>query len=84
MPGTMTPEECIDLVTPKADRQSHAQHSALPSHAVAVTLLFDLTADTLLPVSARGIADDDNDCRGGDAHHDSDHPPDLPLLCETR
>ena len=28
-------------------------------------MLFDLTADTPLPVLARGIADDDNDCHGG-------------------
>ena len=84
MPSTMTPKECIDLVTPEADRQPCARHSALPSHAVAVTLSFDLTADTPLPVSAQGIAGDDNDRRGGDALHDSDRPPDLPRLYEMR
>ena len=44
---------------------------------------FDLTTDTPLPVSTRGISDNDNDHRGGDAHNDSDRPPDLPLLYET-
>ena len=80
----MTPEEIIDLLTPEADRQPRAQRSALPSQAATVTLSFNLTADTPFPVSARGIADNDNDRRGGDAHHDSDRPPDLPLLRETR
>ena len=80
----MTPEECIDLVTPEADRQPRTRCSALPSHAATVTLSFDLTTDTPLPVSARGIAGDDNDRHGGDAHHDSDRPPDLPRLYETR
>ena len=52
----------------------------LPSHdAAAVTLSFDLTTDTPLPVSARGIADDDNHRRGGDVRHDSDHPPQPPV-----
>jgi hypothetical protein len=46
-------------------------------------LSFDLTADTPSPVSARGIADDDNDRRGGDARNDSARPPDLPHLHET-
>jgi hypothetical protein len=49
----------------------------LPSHAAVETLSFDLATNTPLPVSARGIADDDNDRCGGDAHHDSDHLPDL-------
>ena len=51
-----------------------AQPSALPSHAAAVTLSFDLTADT--PPSV-------NDRRGGNARHDFDHPPNLPHLHET-
>ena len=83
-PATMIPKECIDLVTPEADRQPRARRSALPSHAAAVTLSFDLTTETPLPVSARGIADDDNDRRGGNACHDSDRPPDLPRLHKTR
>ena len=82
----MMPEECIDLVTPEADRQPRTRRSALPSHshAATVTLSFDLTTATPLPVSARGIADDDNDRRSGDARHDSDRPPDIPRLRETR
>ncbi len=45
----------------------------------------DLTADTPPPVSARGIADDENYRRGGgDSRNDSDRPPDLPHLHETR
>jgi len=80
----MTPEKIIDLLTPEADRQPRAQRSALPSHAVMVTLSFDLTADTPLPISARGIADNDNDHRGGNARNDSDCPPDLPRFRETR
>ena len=79
----MTIKECFDLVTPEADRQPRARHSALPSHTATVTLSFDLTASTPLPVSARGIADNNNDRRGGIALHDSDRPPDLPHLHET-
>ncbi len=80
----MTPKECIDLVTPEADRQPRARRSALPSHAaVAATLSFGLTADTPPPISAQGIADVDNDRRGGDGRNDSDRPPDLPHLHET-
>jgi len=76
----MTPK-IINLVTPKADKKPRAQSSALPSlAAAAATSLFDLTADTPSPISARGIADDDNDCRGGNAHHDVDRQPDLPRL----
>ena len=60
----MTIEECIDLVTPEADRQPCARCSVLPSHAAAEALPIDLTADTPPPVSARGIADDENDRRG--------------------
>ncbi len=46
----------------------------------------DLTADTPPPVSARGIADDENVCPGGgvDARNDFDRPPDLPCLHVTR
>ncbi len=40
--------------------------------------LLDLTTKTPSPVSARGIADDNNDCRGGDPRHDADRPPDIP------
>jgi hypothetical protein len=81
----MTPNEFIDLVTPEADRKSRAQRSALTSlHVVTATSLFDLTADTPPPVSARGIADDENDHRGGDARDDSNRPPDIPRLHETR
>ena len=80
----MTPKECINLVTPEADRQPRVRRSALPSHAAAVTLSFDLTSDTPSPVLAQGIADDDNDYHGGDAHHDSNRPPDLPRLHEMR
>ncbi len=69
--------------SPKADKKPRALRSALPSHAAAATLSFDLTADTPSPVSARGIADDDNDHRGGDARNDSARPPDLPHLHET-
>jgi len=89
IPAKMTPKKNIDLVTPEADRQPinlltpEANSSALSSYAATVTLSFDLTADAPLPVSARGIADNDNDRRGGEAHHDSDRPPDLPLLRET-
>ena len=84
MPATMTPEECIDLVTPEADRQPRARGSALPSHdAAAVTLSFDLTTNTPLPVSARGIADNDKHRRSGNARHDSYRPPNLPNLHET-
>ena len=81
----MTIEECIDLVTPKADRQPRARCSALPSHAAAEALPINLTTDTPTPVSARGIADNENDRRGGsDSRNDSDHPPDLPSLHEMR
>ena len=85
----MTPKKIIDIVTHKADRQPidlltpEADSSALPSHLATVTLSFDLTADTPLLVLAQGIADNDNNHRGGDARNDSDRPPDLPLLCET-
>ena len=80
----MTPEECIDLVTPEADKQPCTRHSALPSlDAVVVTSLFDLTADTPSPVSARGIVDDGNDRRGSEVRHDSDRLPNLPRLHET-
>ena len=68
----MTPDK-IDLVSPQANKESRR---ALPSHAAAVTLSIDLTADTPPPVSARGIADDVNDRRGGDARNVSDRPPD--------
>ena len=80
----MTPK-IINLVTPEADKKPCVRSSALPSlAAAAATSLFDLTADTPSPVSARGIADDDNkNCRGGDAHHDVDRPPDLPRLPGT-
>jgi hypothetical protein len=48
-------------------------------------LPIDLTADTPPPVSARGIADDENVCCGGDdARNDFDRPPYLPRLHETR
>jgi hypothetical protein len=78
-PQTMMPEECIDLVTPKADKKPRARRCALPSlAAAAATSLFDLTAGTPPPVSARGIADDDNDPRGSNACHDSDRPPNIP------
>jgi hypothetical protein len=81
----MTIKECIDLVTPEADRQPRARCSVLPSDAAAETFLpINLTADTPPPVSARGIADDENDRRDGDSRSDSDRPPDLPLLHETR
>jgi hypothetical protein len=76
-------EEYIDLISPEADRQPRARCSALTSHAAAETLPIDLTADTPPPVSARGIADDENDHRGSDARNDSDRPPDLPRLHET-
>ena len=77
--GKMT-EECIDLVTPEADRKPRARRIPLPSlAAAAATLSFDLTADTPSPVSARGIADNDNNRRGGDARNGSDRrPPDIP------
>ena len=76
----MTPVEYIDLVTPEADRKPRARRIPLPSlAAAAATLSFDLTADTPSPVSARGIADDVNDRRGGDARDGSDRrPPDIP------
>ena len=91
-PATMTTGECIDLVSPEADKQPCARRSALPSHEVAVTLSFDLTANTNTPppVSARGIADDENyhrgggDAGGGDARNDSNRPPDIPRLHEMR
>ena len=81
----MTPDKYIDLISPEADRQPRARCSALPSHVAAEALPIDLTADTPHPVSARGIADDENDRRGGDAaRNDFDRPPDLPRLHETR
>ncbi len=81
----MTPNKCIDLNTPEADRQPRARCRALPSHVAAEALPIDLTADTPPPVSARGIADDENVRRGGDdARNDFDRPPDLPRLHETR
>jgi hypothetical protein len=80
----MTPDKYIDLNTPEADRQPCARCSALTSHAAAVTLPIDLTADTPPPVSARGIADDKNVRRSGDARNESDRPPDLPRLHKTR
>ena len=84
MPATMMPKECIDLVTPKANKKPRARHSALPSlTTVAATSLFDLTAGTRPPVSARGIADDDNNRCGGNARHDSDRPSDLPHIPRT-
>jgi hypothetical protein len=46
----------------------------LPFHAAAVTLSFDLTADTPPPV---------NDRCGGNARHDFDRPPNLPHLHKT-
>ena len=80
----MTPDKYIDLITPEADRQPRARRSALSSNAAVGTLSIDLTADTSPPVSARGIADDVNDHRGGDVRNDSYCPPDLPRLHETR
>ena len=59
---------------PYLHKTLRAQPSALPSHAAAVTLSFDLTADT--PPSV-------NDRRGGNARHDFDHLPNLPHLHET-
>ena len=54
--ATMMPGECIDLLTPEADKKPHTRSSALPSlTTAAATLLFDLTADTPPPVSARGM-----------------------------
>ena len=80
----MTPNKYIDLNTPEADRQPRSRCIALTSHAATETLPIDLTADTPPPVSARGIADDENDRRGGDdARNDFDRPPDLPRLHET-
>jgi hypothetical protein len=84
IPATMTPDKYIDLITPEADRQPHARHSALSSNAAAGSLSIDLTADTPPPVSACGIADDVNDRRGGDERNDFYRPPDLPRLHETR
>ena len=84
IPATMTSDKYIDLITPEADRQPSALRCALSSYAAAESLSIDLTANTLPPVSARGIADDINDRRGGDARNDSDRPPDLPRLHETR
>ena len=76
--------QIINLVTPKADKQPRARPSALPLPvAAAVSSFLNLTADTPSPVSAQGIAGDDNDCRNGDAHHHADHPPDLPHLPGT-
>ena len=73
----MTPVECLDLNTPEANKKPRARRSVLPSHAAEVTLSFDLTADTPSLVLARGIVNNDKDCRGGDG------PPDLPHLHET-
>ncbi len=84
IPAAMTPDKYIDLITPEADRQPRARRSALSSNAAAGSLSIDLTANTLPPVSACGIADDINDRRGGDARNDSYRPPDLPRLHETR
>jgi len=54
--AAMMPEECINLLAPEADKKPHARSNALPSLATAaVTLLFDLTANTPPPVSARGM-----------------------------
>ena len=84
----MTHKKIINLFTPEADRQPidlltpEANSSALPSHVAMGTLSFDLTTDTPLLVSARGIADNDNDHCCRNAHHDSDRPSDLPLLRE--
>ena len=81
----MTTNKYIDLNTPEADRQPRARCKALPSHVAAEALPIDLTADTPPPVSARGIADDENVRRGGDdAHNDFDRPPYLPCLHKTR
>ena len=81
----MTPEEGIDLITPKANEQPRSRRSALLSlDAAAATSLFDLTADTPSPVSARGIVNDDNDHSGGNVRHDSDRPHDLPRIPGTR
>ena len=75
----MTPDKYIDLISPEADRQPSARFSAFTSDAAAEALPIDLTADTPPPVSARGIADDENICRGGDdARNDFDRPPYLP------
>ena len=80
----MTPNKYIDLNTPEADRRPRARCSALPSHVAAEALPIDLTADTPPPpVSARGIADDENG-GGNDVRNDFDRPPDLPRLHETR
>ena len=79
----MTPDKYIDLNTPEADRQPRARCSASPSHVAAEALPIDLTADTPPPVSARGIADNENYPRGGDdVRNDFDRPPYLPRLHE--
>jgi hypothetical protein len=74
----MTPDEIINLVTPKANKKLRALCTMLPPPAA-----IDLTADTPSPVSACCIADNDNDHHGGNARHDSDHPPGLPHLHGT-
>ena len=74
----MTPNEIIDLVTPKADKKLRPLRRTLPPPAA-----INLTANTPSPVSACCIADDDNDYYGGNAHHDSDRPPSLPRLPGT-
>jgi len=51
--------------------------------AAAVSSLFDLTAGTPTPVSARGIADGDNDHHGSDARHESNRLPNLPCIPRT-
>ena len=77
-------DEYIDLISPEADRQPRARCSAFTSDVAAEALPIDLTVDTPPPVSARGIADDENVRRGGDdAHNDIDRPPYLPRLHES-
>ena len=69
-------------LSPKKKKSRSSQRQYIGKENLSSNVSAFDSVDTPLPVSARGIADNDNNHRSGDGHNDSDRPPNLPRLRE--